>query len=87
MESVVGCFGMKYVLDCSMGCVPHPFSDWESLEGKVLWELEEEIAQIEDGAKPRPYREITIGSAISMWFRKSGVTSYIYAQKNEGCQR
>ena len=29
-------------------CVPHPFSDWETLESQVLGIFEDEIAKIED---------------------------------------
>ncbi len=32
--------------------VPHPFSDREALESKVLRILEDEVAQVEDGPEP-----------------------------------
>lgn len=31
---------------------PHPFSDWESLKGKILRVLEKQIAEVEDGPQP-----------------------------------
>lgn len=30
--------------------VPHPFANWEALQGKRLWILEDQVTQVEDGA-------------------------------------
>ena len=74
MESVVGYFeaGIKYVLDCSMGYVPHPLSDWESLQCEVLRVLEGEVADVE--YRPQPEGEV-VKPLCRVGFRMSDRTS------------
>jgi hypothetical protein len=41
--------------------MPHPFSDWKSLQRQVLWKFEGEITDIEDRPQPDQWDEMPFG--------------------------
>lgn len=50
------------ILERNRVTVPHPFSDWESLQCEILGVLKDEEGKVEDGSEPVELVLVDVGT-------------------------